>query len=67
LTGAALAIADLRVRLPAPGGGTVEAVGGVSFEVGPGAFHGIVGESGSGKSTLLKAVLGLLPRRAVVR
>ena len=37
----------------------VEAVKGVSFEVGRGERFGIVGESGSGKSTLVRILLGL--------
>lgn len=41
-------------------GGSVDAVDGVSFEIGEGAFTSIVGPSGCGKSTLLKIIGGLL-------
>ena len=36
--------------------GAIEAVGGVSLDIGRGAFVALVGASGSGKSTLLKTV-----------
>ena len=35
---------------------------GVSFDLAPGAVHGLVGESGAGKSTVAKVILGILPR-----
>ncbi|MFO1070829.1 MAG: ABC transporter ATP-binding protein [Geminicoccaceae bacterium] len=54
-----LDVQDLRVRFRTPRG-MVEAVRGVSFQVGAEKV-GIVGESGSGKSTVGRAILGLVP------
>jgi ABC-type glutathione transport system ATPase component len=53
---------NLRVAFPTRAG-TVDAVRGVSLEVGRERL-GIVGESGSGKSTLANLVLGLYPPSA---
>jgi branched-chain amino acid transport system ATP-binding protein len=38
--------------------GAIQAVGGVSFEVGPGEIFGVIGPNGSGKTTLFNSMLG---------
>jgi peptide/nickel transport system ATP-binding protein len=57
-----LRVDTLRIRVPAQGRETVEAVHGASFTVGRGEAVGLVGESGSGKTLTCRAVLGVLPR-----
>ena len=51
-----LAVENLRVHFWT-GSGTVHAVNGISFEIGPGETLGIVGESGCGKSVTALALL----------
>ena len=55
-----LAVEDLAVEF-ATYGGTVQAVRGVSFQVGRGETLAIVGESGCGKSVTVQALMGLIP------
>ena len=38
----------------------------VNLTVAPGEVHGLVGESGAGKSMVARAILGILPRNAVI-
>lgn len=52
-------VRDLRVTYDSSP--PVQALDGVSLEIGPGRCLGLLGESGSGKSTLARALLGLLP------
>ncbi|WP_166985687.1 ABC transporter ATP-binding protein [Canibacter zhoujuaniae] len=56
-----LSVDDVRVTYKLPGGGTLEAVRGVSLNVDKSSVVGLVGESGCGKSTLARAISGLEP------
>jgi peptide/nickel transport system ATP-binding protein len=47
--------------------GTVRAVDGVSLTLDRGRTLGVVGESGSGKTILSRSIMGLLPKKHVIR
>ena len=55
----AVEVRDLVKTFPAPGGGTLTAVAGVSFEVPRGEVFGFLGPNGAGKTTTLEIVEGL--------
>lgn len=52
---------DLRKVFPAPGGGQVDALGGISLSVRAGQLTALVGPDGAGKTTFLRMIAGLLP------
>jgi NitT/TauT family transport system ATP-binding protein len=56
-----LQIRDLHKIFPLRGGGSIEAVRGVSFEVSEGEIVSIIGPSGCGKSTILNMIANLIP------
>ncbi len=49
-------LSGIRKTYPAPGGGAVKALDGVSLNVGAGDIYGVIGYSGAGKSTLVRCV-----------
>ncbi|MBI4260631.1 MAG: ABC transporter ATP-binding protein [Actinobacteria bacterium] len=55
----AVEVVDLEKTFPAPGGGTLTAVDGVSFSVARGEVFGFLGPNGAGKTTTLEIVEGL--------
>ncbi len=61
-----LKIVDLKTHFRTERG-SVRAVDGVSLELARGHTLGVVGESGSGKTILSRSIMGLLPRKNVVR
>ena len=60
-----ISINDLRIDFQVHGG-VIGAVRGASFDVMPGSAVALVGESGSGKSVTAQAILGILPKIAVI-
>jgi oligopeptide/dipeptide ABC transporter ATP-binding protein len=60
-----LEVEDLSISFPTDGG-RARAVEGLSFVLHEGETMGIVGESGSGKSMTAMAIMGILPRNAIV-
>ncbi len=54
-----LAVRNLAAEYDAPGGGTLLALGPVTFDIEPGSFVCLVGPSGCGKSTLIRILGGL--------
>jgi NitT/TauT family transport system ATP-binding protein len=54
-----LSVRGVVVQFAASAGGTLHALGPVSFDIEPGAFVSLVGPSGSGKSTLIRVLAGL--------
>ena len=61
-----LEVRDLRTRYSLTEGGELDAVDGVSFDIGEGTVFGLVGESGCGKSTVAKSVIRTLSRNGSV-
>jgi ABC-2 type transport system ATP-binding protein len=55
----AVVVEDLVKRYPRPGGGSFNAVDGLSVEVRPGELFGFLGPNGAGKSTTLEIVEGI--------
>jgi ABC-2 type transport system ATP-binding protein len=55
----AVAVQDLVKIYPRPGGGTLAALDGVSFEVRRGEVFGLLGPNGAGKTTALEIIEGI--------
>ncbi len=66
LDGALLEVEDVKTHFQTDRG-LVRAVDGVSFSLERGKTIGIGGESGSGKTVLSRSVMGLLPKRGLIR
>lgn len=58
-TSAAVEVRDLTKVYPNPGGGTLRALDGVSFEVRRGEIFGFLGPNGAGKTTTLEIIEGI--------
>ncbi len=57
---AKIAVENVDIRFPSPGGEIIDILTDVSFDVPSGQFVAIVGPSGCGKSTLLRILSGLI-------
>ena len=66
LDGPLLEVRDIKTHFRTPRG-LVRAVDGVTFSLERGRTLGVVGESGSGKTVLSRSIMGLLPKKNVVR
>jgi peptide/nickel transport system ATP-binding protein len=66
LDGPLLEVEDLKTHFRTDRG-IVRAVDGVTFSLERGRTLGIVGESGCGKTVLSRSIMGLLPKRDVIR
>src|SRR3989337_1229073 len=55
----AVEVRDLVKVYPRPGGGTLRALDGISFEVRDGEFFGLLGPNGAGKTTALEIIEGI--------
>jgi len=64
--GSLLEVTDIKTHFETDRG-LVRSVDGVSLTLERGKTIGIVGESGSGKTVLARSIMGLLPKRGVVR
>ena len=51
-----IALDDITLDYPGPGGQTVRALYGVSLRIQPGEVFGIIGRSGAGKSSLVRCI-----------
>ena len=60
-----LQVKDLKIAFNLPEG-RLEAVRGVSFRIPRGGTVALVGESGSGKSVVSQAIMGILPKTALI-
>ena len=52
----AVEVRDLVKVYPRPGGGTLRALDGISFQVAVGEFFGFLGPNGAGKTTALEII-----------
>ncbi len=55
----AVEVRDLVKVYPSPGGGSLRALDGISFEVARGEFFGFLGPNGAGKTTTLEIIEGI--------